>query len=60
MIDSEAVGQTQIDQNGIWSLTTQLDQPGEIEVQVQIIDAEGQLIVATEPITVTVTAASGQ
>lgn len=57
LIDGQPTESAQIDENGIWFLTTELDEAGEIEVQAQIIDAEGNVIVITEPTTLTVTVA---
>ena len=56
LVDGESVGVAQVGSDGNWSLTAELDEPGEHEIVVQALDAGGEVVAASEPILLTVAA----
>ena len=53
----KVVGVAQVGSDGTWSLTAELDEPGEHEIVLQALDASGEVVVASEPASLTVAAA---
>ena len=55
LVDGRAVGTTQIDEGGIWSLEISLAEAGEHEIIVQALDASGGVIDEAEPVALLLT-----
>jgi hypothetical protein len=58
VVDGQVVGKTTVGSDGRWSFAADLPDPGDYEVSVQQVDAGGQVVAASEPVTLTITAAS--
>ncbi|GIK41856.1 MAG: hypothetical protein BroJett011_56890 [Chloroflexota bacterium] len=56
VIDGRVVGKTTVGGDGTWSYTADLPEPGDYQIGVQNVDADGQVIAASEPVALTVTA----
>ncbi|MGB0384580.1 MAG: hypothetical protein ACPGWR_07125, partial [Ardenticatenaceae bacterium] len=56
VLNGEVLAQTQIEDRGNWSFTTELNQPGQIAVQLRMKEPNGQLFAVTEHILITVSA----
>jgi nucleoid-associated protein YgaU len=56
VVDGQVVGTATVDDDGKWSLATELSQAGDNEIQVQSVDADGQILAASAPVTLPVTA----
>jgi len=54
LVDGESVGLALADGHGDWSHIVDLDEPGEYVVVLQIVDTRGNVLSASEPVTLTV------
>jgi uncharacterized protein (TIGR03663 family) len=57
LIDGESIGAAQTNSDGDWSFTAHLDEPGEHEIALQVLDDRGGILVASDPVTLTVISA---
>jgi hypothetical protein len=55
IIDGQSIGTAKVGADGTWSLDTELAIAGDYQASVQAIDAKGQAVAASEPLTLTVT-----
>ena len=55
VVDGKPVGTATVDSEGKWSLPTELTEPGDYEISVQSVDANGQVLAASEATELTVT-----
>ena len=55
LIDGESLGTTTVRDNGAWSFSKDIDEPGEVELIINVLDSEGEVIAATNPITLIIT-----
>ncbi len=60
VIDGQVVGVTQVGDDGTWSFTTTVDEPGEYEVSLNALDADGQVAASSEPVTLSFAAPAEQ
>ncbi|MBN1579145.1 MAG: hypothetical protein JXA89_00475 [Anaerolineae bacterium] len=57
IVNGEIIVTTIADQDGNWTLTTTIDEPGQYEVQVQTVDENGEVLAESSPAALTVIAA---
>jgi outer membrane biosynthesis protein TonB len=57
VVDGQVVGSATVGDDGTWSLAVELSPAGDYETRVQSIDADGQVLAASAPVKLTVTAA---
>ncbi|MBE7552193.1 MAG: hypothetical protein HS126_14075 [Anaerolineales bacterium] len=57
MIDGQVVGKATVGDDGTWSLAAELSRAGDYEITVQSVDADGQVLAASETVNWTVAAA---
>ncbi|MCB0209465.1 MAG: hypothetical protein KDJ52_09050, partial [Anaerolineae bacterium] len=55
LIDGETLGTTTVRDNGAWSFSEDIDEPGEIELIINVLDSEGEVVAATDPVTLVIT-----
>jgi large repetitive protein len=55
VVDGKPMGTATVDSNGKWSLPTELTEPGDYEISVQSVDANGQVLAASEATELTLT-----
>ncbi|MCL4295639.1 MAG: hypothetical protein KJ077_07920 [Anaerolineae bacterium] len=56
VVDGQVVGKTTVGGDGTWSYTADLPEPGDYQISVQSVDADGQVIAASEPAALALTA----
>jgi len=49
LVDGEVVGTTTVGDDGTWSFATQISDPGEHEISVQALDADGAVVDVSDP-----------
>jgi predicted membrane-bound mannosyltransferase/DNA-binding beta-propeller fold protein YncE len=54
MIDGESAGIAQVREDGDWSLTIELDKPGEYEIVVEALDVAGAVVATSESVVLTI------
>ncbi len=55
IVDGQIAGTTTIDSDGNWSLEISLEEPGDYEISIQVLDAAGDVAAETEPLSVSAT-----
>jgi hypothetical protein len=56
VVDGEVIGVAPVGSDGKWSYVIRIEEPGEHEVLVQALDADGEVVTVSEPVSVTVVA----
>lgn len=56
VVDGKVVGKTTVGSDGKWSFAADLPNPGEYQVSVQSVDADGKILAASEAVALAVTA----
>jgi hypothetical protein len=56
VVDGEVLGVAPVGSDGKWSYVIRIEEPGEHEVLVQALDADGEVVTVSEPVSVTVVA----
>lgn len=54
LLDGESIGTATVRDNGSWSFSETIDEPGEVELVINVLDAEGEVINSTEPATLAI------
>lgn len=54
LIDGEAIGTATVRDNGSWSFSETIDEPGEVELVINVLDAEGVVVSSAEPVTLVI------
>ncbi|MCB0177912.1 MAG: hypothetical protein KDI62_06770 [Anaerolineae bacterium] len=55
MVNGQSLGTATVDEDGTWRFTGTIDEPGEVEIVVNALDARGRIITSTDPTLYTIT-----